>query len=138
MFTRFAVAASLAAASLLPLAARAESIEPCELLSNSVVSVRAHKAEQHYGKITIDRVDGASVFVQARPGLTAEWLQRSLSAHLTKMKDMSMVDCPLEAKDLRIEVRSGGTGYWVSIIAKDHRQAELVLERAQSLLHHAG
>ena len=137
MFTRFAIAASLAVASLLPLAARADALEPCDLLTHPVVSVHLHKTAQHYGKITVERVDGASLFVQAAPGLTAEWLQRSLTAHLTKMKGASMVDCPLEAKDVRIDVRSGNTGYWVDIIAKDQKQAEIVLERAQSLLHRA-
>jgi hypothetical protein len=138
MFARFALATTLGAASLLPLAARADSLAPCELLKGIVAAVQPHKAEQHFGKNTVSRLDGASVFVRAKPGLSAEWLQRSLGEHLTKMTNVSMADCPLDAKGLRVDVRSGGDGYWVTIRAKDQSQAKLVLERAQSLLHHSG
>ena len=138
MFARIALAASLFASSLSPLAASADALKPCELLNGSVADVRAHRTEEHVGKVTVQRLDGASLFVPAKPGLTAEWLQRSLAAHVGAMHGKSMSDCPLEASHVRIQVRSGGSGYWVDVIAKDHQQAEFVLQRAEGLLHHAG
>ena len=138
MFVRLALAAALAATFLLPQAVHADPLAPCELMKGSVAAVQPHKTEQQFGKVTVARLDGASLFVRATPGLSAEWLQRSLSDHLTKMRSASsMADCPLDAKGLRVDVRSGGDGYWVTIRAKDQHQAKLVLDRAQSLLHEA-
>jgi hypothetical protein len=133
MFARLALAASLALGSLLPQHANADALGPCALLTGSVADVKAHKTEQHFGKVTMSRVDGASLFLRAQPGLSAEWLERSLAQHIASMKNMSMPDCPLEAKDLRVSVRPAGTGYWVTIRAQDRDQAELVLERAKAL-----
>ena len=90
----------------------------------------------HFGKVTVQRLDGASLFVPAKLGLTAEWLQRSLAAHVGAMHGNSMADCPLEASHVRIQVRAAGNGYWVDVVVKDQGQAEFVLERAESLLHH--
>lgn len=138
MSARLALAATLAATSLLPHAVRADSLAPCELMKGSVAAVQPHKTEQQFGKVTVARLDGASLFVRAKPGLSAEWLQRSLGDHLANMQGSpSMAGCPLDAKGLRVDVRSGGDGYWVTIRAKDQSQARLVLEQAQALLHHA-
>lgn len=76
---------------------------------------------------------GARVFVQAEPGLTAEWLQLSLQRHLAGMSG-SMADCPLDAKDIQVKVVSAGAGFSVQITGKSAAQGQEILRRAQLLV----
>jgi hypothetical protein len=78
---------------------------------------------------------GASIFVKAEPGLTGEWLQLKLHRQLAAMRgSASMPDCVLALDNVRVRVDSGGTGYWVRIIAPDTRAGQEVLRRAELLL----
>jgi hypothetical protein len=86
------------------------------------------------GKMSVPQLKGAEIFVQAQPGLTAEWLQLQLARHIESMQNTSMHDCALDVSGTRVQVEPAGTGFRVKLIAKDAHQAQEVLRRAQLLV----
>jgi hypothetical protein len=97
-----------------------------------VTKVTPYKVELYTGRGSVAR--GASLFVRAAPGLTAEWLERQLKQHLAAMGSTEMPNCPLDVSAVRVKVESGGSGYWVRLIAPDAKTGQEVLRRAQLLL----
>lgn len=138
MFARkFMIAAVLGMTSLVPTLAFAgtPTKAPCALAGHRVTAVTAYRQIEHSGRGSTERLAGAQVFVQAEPGLTAEWLRLTLERHLSGMQGGSMADCPLDMKGVRIQVDSAGAGFAVKIIANSSGQAKEVLRRAELLLH---
>ena len=129
----FAVAPVIAA----PVPAQPPSAQvkqPCALKGFTVTSVAPRFEDLQQGRLTTKRLAGATVYVQAEPGLTREWLRLSLERHLASMQSgSSMKDCPFGAKDIQITVDSAGTGFAVHVSAKDAKTAEEVLRRARLL-----
>jgi hypothetical protein len=138
MFTKLKLvpALALALASLAPTASFAQAQEgaPCILREHRVTTVVPYRTAEQLGKAAVQRLRGASVFVQAEPGLTAEWLQLKLQRHLTAMRSSDMRDCAFDIENVRVDVDSGGTGFWVRLIAPDTERGEEVLRRARLLL----
>lgn len=132
MTHRFIAAACLATAILLPLTAPAQAAAPADTFGGAVVAVREHRSDEHIGKLSVSRLDGATLFVAAEPGLTAEWLQRSFRARLSAALSTSAGS--LRASAIQVSVRSGGNGFWVTLRADSQRDAPAVLALAQSLL----
>lgn len=126
----------LLASVLLPATSFAEALAraPCILREHHLGAVMPYKVDQHVGKATVQRVRGASVFVQAEPGLTAEWLELTLTKHITAMRGTTMADCVFDVGDVKVRVDSAGTGFLVKIIAQDPRNGDEVLRRARLLL----
>ena len=54
--------------------------------------------------------------------------------HLAAMSSKDMRDCPLDVAKLRVQVESGGAGFWVRLIAPHDAAAREVLRRAELLL----
>jgi hypothetical protein len=137
MFTKkIATVLVLSIATTLPalaLAAPSDSPSHCILKEHRVTKVQALKVTERYGRGTTERLVGAQVFVQAEPGLTAEWLQLTIQRHVTQMGSGAMKDCALDAKDVRVGVESAGAGFTVKITGKDASQAKEILRRAQLL-----
>lgn len=84
---------------------------------------------------------GAIVTFRARPGLTAEWLQRVVDCHLARSAALNhivpdMPDCPLVPKGVTARVASTGNGFAVAIRGDTDAVAREVLERARRLRHH--
>lgn len=129
-------ALALAVASLAPAASFAQVQEraPCILREHRVTTVVPYRTGENLGKAAVQRLRGASVFVQAEPGLTAEWLQLELQRHLAGMRSSDMRDCAFDIEGVRVDIDSGGTGFWVRLIAPDTRRGEEVLRRARLLL----
>ena len=139
MFNRkIATALVLIGATFAPVAsfaAAASSAKPCILLEHKVTEVVPYRVEERLGHHTFSRLQGAQVFVQAEPGLTAEWLGLTLSRHLAEMrKSPSMKDCAFSVDDVRVEVDPAATGFWVKFTARDASRARELLRRAQLLL----
>ena len=111
-----------------------QSSHACALKGFTVTGVAPRFVDQQQGRATVQRLAGATVYVQAQPGLTREWLRLSLERHLTSMQGgAAMKDCPLGAKDIQIAVDSAGTGFAIQVSAKDTKTAEEVLRRARLL-----
>jgi hypothetical protein len=138
MFTKkVAAALVLSATTLLPgfaFAAPADSPAHCVLKQHRVTKVQPLHVTERYGRGSSERLVGAQVFVQAEPGLTAEWLQLTIQRHMAGMGGSRMKDCALDAKDVRISVESAGSGFAVKIAGKDPALAKEILRRAQLLV----
>jgi len=106
----------------------------CILKEHRVTKVQALNVTERYGRGTVQRLGGALVFVQAAPGLTAEWLQLTIQRHMAEMGGAGMANCPLAAKDVRVTVESAGTGFAVKITGKDAAQGKEILRLAQLLV----
>lgn len=137
MFTKkIAAALVLSAATALPalaLAAPSDSAAHCILREHRVTKVQPLRVTERYGRGSSERLVGAQVFVQAEPGLTAQWLQLTIQRHMAQMSGSGMKDCALDAKDVRVSVESAGAGFAVKITGKDATQAKEILRRAQLL-----
>ena len=140
MLNRTILAALIAGSTLLaPVASFAATSSPyaipCAFQTHHVVSVTPYRVEERRIKTTFARLAGADLYVEAEPGLTAEWLQVELTRHLGQMHDpTSMKDCALDVGAVKLEVTSAGGGFWVRIVAADPKQAEEVLRRARLLV----
>jgi phosphoserine phosphatase len=132
-FRNFVSGGVLAAALAFPLAASADSAD-CELHAFKATQVAPLRVRERAGRGTVDRLVGAQVFVPAQQGLSAEWLRSRVESHVLKMKDQPMESCPLTVSDIKVNVVSAGTGFWVQIAAKDAGKAKEVLHLAQAAL----
>jgi hypothetical protein len=133
-YKKILAAVVLAASTLAPAASFAGQAEgaPCILASHHVSSVQPYKVQQRVGRGVTTHLAGAQLFVQAEPGLTAEWLELELTRHIASMRATpGMKDCALDVDDVRVKVDSAGPGFSVKIIAEDPRHAEEVLRRAR-------
>lgn len=133
---KVATAALLAAAALPSVAWAAPAATPsphCVLKQHRVVKVAALHVTERYGRGSSERLAGAEIFVQAEPGLTAEWLQLTIQRHIAQMAG-GMANCPLDAKDVHVRVSSAGDGFAVQITGKSANQAKEILRRAQLLV----
>jgi hypothetical protein len=108
---------------------------PCILREHRITGVTPYRVEGHQGRVVVQELRGATVSVQAEPGLTAEWLQLTLGRHLAQMHAMGgMKDCAFDVNDVQVKVGSSGAGFSVNLIARDAAKAPEVLRRAQVLL----
>lgn len=131
-----AILVAVAAASVPAISsASAPASTDCLLREHRIASVTPYRVEERIGKNAVQRLRGAEVFVQAEPGLTAEWLQLTLARHIAQMRGpTAMPDCAFDVDEVAVRVESGGTGFRVRIIARDTDRAEEVLRRARLLL----
>lgn len=108
----------------------------CPLSEYRITSVTPYRTHmRNTGRIPVQQLRGAEVFVQAAPGLTAEWLQLTLSRHIAQMRGPAgMPDCVFDLDDVTVRVESGGTGFRVQITTRDIDKAQEVLRRARLLL----
>jgi hypothetical protein len=140
MFNRKVLAAlALAGTTLVPMASYAApgaaKAAPCILREHQITAVTPYRVEGHQGRVVVQELRGATISVQAEPGLTAEWLQLTLSRHLAAMHAMGgMKDCAFDVNDVQVKVSSSGAGFSVHLIARDAAKAPEVLRRAQLLL----
>lgn len=87
-------------------------------------------------KVPIERTVGAVVTFRARPGLTAEWLQRVVDCHLARNAALGhvvpeMPNCPLVPKGVEARVTSTGNGFAVAIRSDDPAIVQEILGRAR-------
>jgi hypothetical protein len=135
LIRKFITTVALASAVLVPAVSGATPTEsPCILSGHNVLAVEPLKIDEHYGRNVVTRLRGAQVYIQAEPGLTAEWLQLSLQRHAAAMKG-AMPNCAFDLSGVRVDVASNGPGFWVRLVAPDTKSGEEVLRRAELLVH---
>ena len=108
---------------------------PCLLGEYHVTAVSPYLAPDHIGKLTIPRVRGASVYVAAESGLTAEWLKLRIERHIADMRGGAMPGCALDVRDLRVDVDSTGDGFAVRLISSNAADGAKILSRARALVN---
>jgi hypothetical protein len=103
-----------------------------------ILAVEELRSGPSGGKATVPRVEGAIVVFRAVPGMTAQWLQRSVDCHLARSAAVGhdvpeMAYCPLMPKGVAASVTPTQTGFAVAIKAEDPEAAREVLRRARAL-----
>ncbi len=86
-----------------------------------------HVREQAYGQ-DVKRLRGADIKIAAQPGLTQEWLQKTIE------RSIASGDCDFGAPHLTVNVLSAGNGFEVQLTTPDEKAAHEVLRRAQQLV----
>jgi len=123
------------AATMMPALSLAQADHSdCLLQQQRITTVLPYRTGEHLGKAAVQQLRGARVFVQAAPGLTAEWLQLEFRRHLAGMKAADMPDCVFDVDSVRVDVTSGGDGFWVTLRASTQKDGQEVLRRARLLL----
>jgi len=135
LYRKLLTALVLAGTILVPTASFAAPANsaPCIFQEHHVVSVTPYRVEDRVGRTSFQVLRGAAVYVQAEPGLTAEWLRHRFEQHVTDTRQVAMSDCALDAGDVRVEVESSGSGFLVKLIAPNTAKGEEVLRRARLL-----
>jgi hypothetical protein len=99
-----------------------------------ITSVEPYRVTETNGKHSSTRLDGAVVKVRAAPGVTREWLQRTVEEHMGRMTaGTPMNDCPLSVAGATADVSSTGDGFAIAIHSKDKDAAQEILRRATLL-----
>jgi hypothetical protein len=139
MFAR-KIAMSVAVPALLLAAsaaqARGNAEDQCVFEKYAVTSVAPFRAEENYGYGTYTRLRGAQLYVPAREGLTAEWLQLSIQQALAKQAGVTngATSCQPAVPNVQVQVVSAGGGFWVQLGAADERSAEALLRWAKTIV----
>lgn len=105
----------------------AASPDSCVLSRYDASSVAPYRAEENVGYGTYSTLKGAQVFVPAREGLTEQWLLREVQTALA-------TSCKIPARDVKVQVTSAGTGFWVQLIAANEEQGKALLSWAHRIL----
>ncbi|HKP57706.1 MAG TPA: hypothetical protein VJV78_13335 [Polyangiales bacterium] len=134
MFTKkliLAAAPILLAASTVH-AAAGQTAEQCVFEKYAPASVAPYRVEENYGLGTYSHLRGAQLYVPAREGLTAEWLEASVQQALAQGPSEQACQ-PTDVQKVQVSVVSAGRGFWVQLAAADDRSAEKLLRWAQSI-----
>jgi len=130
-----AMAALLLAAASATAAAADANPTGCALQAHRVTAVAPYRVGAHIGKAVVNRLRGATIYVEAERHMSAEWLEKELRGHIAAMRGSAeMADCPFDIEGLQVQVRPRGPGYLVTLVAKDSAGAQEVLRRARLLL----
>ncbi len=122
----------LLAGALLAPAALASPPSGCSFEGQRITKVVPYEVTRPAGRATVKRLAGAVVYVQAQPGLTAEWLELKLTQHLAQMRHQGMANCPLR-NGVKVSVSSAGTGFAVKLVANEGTSPQEVLQLARGL-----
>jgi hypothetical protein len=99
-----------------------------------IASVTPYRVTETDGKHSRTQLEGAVVTVRPAPGVTREWLQRTVEDHMGRMAGAPMNDCPLSVAGAAADVSSTGDGFAIRIHSKDADAAQEILRRAGLLV----
>jgi hypothetical protein len=116
--------------------ALAPTLTSCPLREHHIVSAKPYYTPARVRKgVAGLRLRGVELFVEAEPGLTAEWLQLTLERDIAELRRFgSKADCVLAVESASVRVGSGGNGFHVWITASDVQNAKEIMRRAKQLL----
>lgn len=127
-----ALAVACSSSTHTPQPARTGPPLPCELRDYTIRSVAEYVERDVRSKVGAARLRGAELFVEAQPGLTAEWLDLQFERHIQAARTPT-ADCPLDVDDAKVTVQSSGPGFLVRIRVDDENEAGEILRRARAL-----
>jgi hypothetical protein len=141
MFTQrivmgLAVPALLLAASAVQARGNAAA-DQCVFEKYAVSSVAPFRTEENYGYGSYTKLRGAQLYVPAREGLTAEWLQLSVQNALAKQTGVATTganSCQPVVPNIQVQVVSAGGGFWIQLGTNDERAAEALLKWAKTIV----
>ena len=107
---------------------------------DAIAGARSLKESTRVGKTEVSHDRGVAIAVRAQPGMSAPWLARVASCHITLASSRSGppgegdANDPLLVPGATVRVEESGTTYIVSIRVPDEQAALEVARRAQTLL----
>ena len=109
------------------------------LAEHRIVSVAPYYEEQTNIKRTWKELRGATIRIQAEPGLTPEWLQLQLERRAAALSASSTPtdNDPLAVAGVHPRVSSATDGFVVRLAAQDKHAGEEVLRRTEALQERA-
>jgi hypothetical protein len=100
-----------------------------------ITGVEPYRVTETNLKRSWTKLEGAVVTVRPAPGVTREWLQRTVQDHMGQMTaGAPMNDCPLSVVGAAADVSSTGNGFAITIHSKDKDGAQEILRRASMLV----
>jgi hypothetical protein len=127
-----ALMAAAGGASAMPQkASTATSKDACVFSKYDASTVAPFNADENFGYGNYTQLKGAQVFVPAREGLTEQWLTREVQTAFAKSGTES---CQPNVKNVQVQVVSGGSGFWVQLIAADAAQGKQLLDWARGVV----
>ena len=103
--------------------------EQCLFDKYTPISAAPLKGTQSNGYDTYTYTKGAQLFIPAQPGLTREWLTRTVQTALAN--DQA---CSPTVQPTQVAVSSAGSGFWLQLSSKDEKDAKALLSWANSLV----
>jgi hypothetical protein len=107
--------------------------DPCVFEKYAVRSVEPYRTEETLSFGSYTRLRGAQLYIDAREGLTVEWLtlsvRRSLAQHAGVGGSQA---CKPVVPQIQVRVVSAGSGFWVQLGAPDERSSEALLRWARA------
>ena len=139
------VAMGLAVPALLLAASAAQArgdaaADQCVFEKYAASSVAPFRSEENYGYGTYTKLRGAQLYIPAREGLTAEWLQLSIQQALAKQPGVASTataganSCQPVVPNVQVQVVSAGGGFWVQLGTNDEHAAEALLKWARTIV----
>jgi hypothetical protein len=122
------IPAALVAAATLQ-AGSVFAVDNCVFDKYAPTSAAPLNANQSDGYGTYTYLKGAQLFVPAQPGLTREWLARSVEQALAADES-----CQPAVRPVQVTVTSASTGFWVQLGANDERTAKALLKWARTIV----
>jgi hypothetical protein len=96
-------------------------------------AVAPYTVETNLGYGTATELRGAQVFVNAKPGLTAEWLNRETQLWLRNQPINPNDECSPPTRNMMVDVAPGGPGFWVRLAARDEKTGRKVMNWARNI-----
>jgi hypothetical protein len=131
MFVALCSALTAAAAGVSAMPETTATKEACVFSKYEASTVTPFTADENFGYGSYTALKGAQVFVPAREGLTEQWLAREVQSALATRGASS---CQSTVRDVKVQVVSGGPGFWVQLIAADEQQGKQLLQWAKGLV----
>jgi hypothetical protein len=128
MASILAVALSGAAMS----ASAAPAPQRCLLNGYSMLQVAPLKLEENYGYGGYTVLKGAQMYIQAKPGLTAEWLTLQVQRELASLQAGSDPLCQPAVKNVKVSAAPAGAGFWVFLQAPDAKSGQQLFRWTQA------
>lgn len=115
-----------------PAVSFARSPPNCPLQEHHIMSVKPYYTPERVRKgVASLRLRGVELFVEAEPGLTAEWLQLTLERYIAELRHYTAArDCVLAVESVSVRVGSGGNGFRLWITALNVQNAKEILRRS--------
>jgi hypothetical protein len=115
-------------------AATSPTRDACIFDTYRVRSVAPLRGEINVGYGSYTTLRGAQLYVDAREGLTPEWLSLQITHALAKRAGTGGSQaCEPAVSHIQVNVVSAGNGFWVQLSTTDPRESEALLRWARTM-----
>ena len=129
--TQLAAFAALLLTASTGAASTKDAPSQCVFKEYGALSALPYKVEENFGYGTYPMLRGAQLYVQAREGLTAEWLTLQVQRALSSSAEGA---CKPNVSGVQVSVASFGAGFWIRLSTDNQADAAVLLQWAQKVV----